>query len=317
MTTASNTDIGHSVHPQSSQVTVPAHGEVDVDVELSVPAATAGDSSAFTDVSGLITFTPAAGNNNGVSLNVPYYFVPQAISRIETRLDGRALRKAGSAAATVTNRGGAIAGAADWYAWGLADKRDHGLHSNDLRAVGVQTFPLDGVLAFAISTNHRWSNAAANEFDIYVDVDGDGTPDYDVVGVDFGAITAGSFDGRMAVAVFPLHAGGGSIQFLADAPKDSSTLVLPVLFSQLCTTGNPCLSSTANPRFNYWVQSFRPDGRHLGHDRRDRRLQPVHPVDQHRHVRRGGPGRQRGRDRLDRRSRMGEDPGAGPDDRQP
>ena len=57
--------------------------------------------------------------------------------------------------------------------------------------------------------------------------------------------------------MFDLRTGAGSIQFLADAPIDSSTIVLPVLVSQLCRSGSPCLSA-ANPRFTYSVVGFGP-----------------------------------------------------------
>ena len=68
-------------------------------------------------------------------------------------------------------------------------------------------------------------NAASNEFDIYVDVnpaanDGD---DYIIIGVDFGAVTAGVFNGRMAAFVFSTHSAGASVNFFATAPTDSST----------------------------------------------------------------------------------------------
>jgi hypothetical protein len=199
-----------------------------------------------------VTFTPTGGANHGVTLRVPYYLVPQATSNISTNVSPGTLGNTGTATATVTNANGAIAGAADWYAWGLTDPND-GLDSNDVRNVGVQAFP--GVLAFAISTQHRWSNAGMDEFDIDVDVNGDGTDDYDVVGADLGALTAGTSSGQMAVAVFDLRTGAGSIQFLADAPDDSSTIVLPVNISQLCGSGSPCLSSS-NPRFTYHAVAF-------------------------------------------------------------
>jgi hypothetical protein len=111
------------------------------------------------------------------------------------------------------------------------------------------------VLAFAINTKTPWANAAQNEYDILLDLDGDSNPDYLVVGADLGLLTAGANNGQMAVAVFDLRTGDGTIEFLADAPFNSSTLVLPVLFSQLCNAGSPCLSSST-PRFTYTAQAF-------------------------------------------------------------
>jgi minor extracellular serine protease Vpr len=252
-----------------SSVTVFGHGgEAIVPVRLSVPAATAGGAvipgtGPFSDVSGEITLTPAAGSNNGVTLRVPYYMVPQAVSDVELHsINSSQLRKTGHTNATVTNSHSVAAtGTADWYAWGIKDKRDHGLKSNDLKAVGAQSFPTapapsgdgTGLLAFAIATNHRWSNAAMDEFDIFVDVNNDGTPDYDVVEADYGALTTGSFNGVAAVAVFDLNEGGGTIHYLADAPTDSSTMVLPVDFAQLTDSTAATSLGSANPRFTYSV----------------------------------------------------------------
>jgi minor extracellular serine protease Vpr len=243
----------HTVTLNKSQVTVPARSEATVRVTLAVPSATAGDSSAFNDVAGQVTFTPVAGANHGVALRVPYYLVPQATSKIETKIDARQLGNTGSAVATVTNKNGAVTGAADWYAWGLSDRRDRGLGSNDVRAIGAQSFP--GLVVFGIGTERRWSNAATNEFDILVDVNLDGVDDYAVVAADVGALTTGSADGRTGAFVFDLRTGAGSIQFLADAPHNSTTMAVPALVSQLCAAGSPCLSA-ANPRFRYHAVSF-------------------------------------------------------------
>jgi minor extracellular serine protease Vpr len=108
----------------------------------------------------------------------------------------------------------------------------------------------------------RWSNAAADEFDIFMDVNGDNDPDYAVVEADFGLVTTGSVDGRAGSFVFNLHTGDGSVEFLADAPMNSTTLVMPAGLDQLCDSGSPCLSPS-NPRFTYWVHAFGegpPDG---------------------------------------------------------
>jgi minor extracellular serine protease Vpr len=247
--------VPHNLALNQSQITVNPGADKNVQVTLTVPASTAGDSSAFNSASGLVRFTPVAGGNNGVRLDVPWLFVPQEVSNINTDIDLGQLRRNGSATARVRNHGPGT-GTADWYAWGLSDSGgDHGVGSADVQNVGVQTFPADGVLAFAINTKTPWANAAQNEYDIMLDLDGDGNPDYLVVGADLGALTAGVNNGTMATAVFNLSTGEGSIEFLADAPFNSSTLVLPVLFSQLCNAGSPCLSSST-PRFTYTAQAF-------------------------------------------------------------
>ena len=51
-----------------------------------------------------------------------------------------------------------IPGAADFYAWGLEGKNDPGKVSNDIRAVGVQSFGfLDVVLAIAFGDGRQLS----------------------------------------------------------------------------------------------------------------------------------------------------------------
>jgi subtilisin family serine protease len=248
----------HTVSLSGSTVTVPAKGTASVNVTLKVPFATAGTATdgTFDDVAGLVTFTSTSGNH-GVDLRVPYYLVPQTVSKVHTSLNADKLAKAGTAIATTSNDG-KVAGDADWYAWGLKDSKDSGLGGDDITAVGVQAVdagPLGRVLQFAIATDNRFSNPSDFEFDIFVDVNGDGVDDYDVVGVNFGLITAGAPDGQFAVAVFDLRTGKGAIRFLGDAPLDGSTVVLPVQASQLCATGSPCLSA-ANPRLTYHAVAF-------------------------------------------------------------
>ncbi|WP_433363413.1 S8 family serine peptidase [Actinoplanes sp. CA-142083] len=241
----------HSVKLSRTKVTVPGRGSVDVAVTLSVPAATAGSSAQFQDVAGLVTLTPSG---KGVALRVPYYLVPQAVSNIDPSVDTSALRRKGTATATVTNRHGVLAGNADWFAWGLSDGRDAANGAADLRAVGATTYDAEAI-GFAISTHNRLSNAARNEFDVYVDVNGDGADDYDVVAVDYGLLTTGDLTGELVTAVFDIRTGDGTLEFFADAPYDSSAIVLPVLVSQLCAEGSPCLSAD-NPRFTYHAESI-------------------------------------------------------------
>jgi subtilisin family serine protease len=250
-TVADTLDSGspHTVSFNNSTVTVPARGERDVVVALSVPVATAGDATAFRDVAGVLSLTPSGGSNSGVALHVPYYLVPQAVSNVQVSgIDSGSLRQ-GSAQAKVTNNHGAAVGFADWFAWGLKDRKQHGLSSDDLLAAGVQSYPSDGLLVFAISTARRWANPSEVEFDVLVDTTGDGTPDYDVVAADFGQLTSGTNNGQDAVAVFNLATGAGDIEFLAGAFTDGTSMELPVLFSQLGLTS----SST---KISYTVNAF-------------------------------------------------------------
>src|SRR5437879_1341964 len=257
----------HTLRFGRTSVRVPAHGETEVRVTLDVPAATAGGSDAFREVAGLVEITPASASDNaGVALRVPYYLVPRALSNVSTSI-GALAGTSPSTIATVTNRRGGIAGDADFYAWGIFDTRSSGADSdgdgndqdqdnpsNDIRAIGVQSFSFPSgtnserqLLVFAVNTYQRWSNASTNEFDIFIDVDGDGIDDYIIVGADDGAVQTGSFNGVMRSFVFSRRSGGFSTVALAEAPTDSSTALLPVLSSQLCRTGQPCLCQSVCP----------------------------------------------------------------------
>src|SRR5581483_6524752 len=256
--------VPHTLTPKDGSVTVPANGSRDVELRLTVPAASAGDSSAFHDAGGVVNLTPVAGANAGVALHVPYYVVPRALSEEDVRAAGGPRLKPSSPSTTVTvlnRRGAAIAGNGDFYAWGIADGRDRGRLSSDVRAVGVQAFqdaggPGDPLIVFGVSTFDRWSTASSDEFDLGVDVDPQNAngDDYVVTGVDFGAVTTGSFTGQYGAFVFSTRSPGASFlpPAFTFAPTDSSTLTLPILADMLCRPGEPCLSAS-NPRFSYHV----------------------------------------------------------------
>src|SRR5262245_36618681 len=253
----------HSIVLGSSSVTIPAGGDTTVNVTLNVPVATVGDSNgaglSFREVAGLITFTPSGGSNNGVTLRVPYYLVPRALSGVNATMATFVRTSSPTTNANLSNPSGPIAGNADFYAWGLNDVKDAGTNPADVRAIGVQSFPFGAnqLLVFAVKQWTRCSKAAANEVEIRVDVnpaanDGD---DYIIVGADQGAVQTGTSNGRMAAFVFSTRSTGATVNFFATAPTDSSTALLPVLSSQLCRAGEPCLSG-ANPRLTYHAVSF-------------------------------------------------------------
>ena len=241
-------------------ITVPAHGTATVPVKLVVPAATAGGSSSFHDVSGLVTLTPDTdADNNNVTLSVPYYLVPQAVSHVTTTVPVAQLVRHGTASATIANPGGIVSGNADWFSWGLSDGRDAGTGPADLHAVGVQTYGA-GAIAFAVNTYHRWSNAASTEYDIQIDVNDDNTPDYDVFEYDLGVLEGQPATGQAVVAVYNYLTHTTSATYYADAPTNSTTMVLPVTLAQLCQGGSPCLTSASPEVIRYSAAAYGAGG---------------------------------------------------------
>jgi minor extracellular serine protease Vpr len=159
------------------------------------------------------------------------------------------------------NNSGIHSGDADVYAWGISDANDVNSFTDDpmdIRAVGVQALPgelagapaSDRLLVFAINGWGRWSNASVNEFDIAINSKGNSNPEFFVVGVDFGAVTTGTFDGRFAS--FTFDAAGNLIDaWVATAPMNGSTVLLPALASEIGL--DPAVNST---KFDYSVAGF-------------------------------------------------------------
>lgn len=258
-----------SVTLSNSSVTVPAGGEATVRVTLDVPAASIPNSDpalvddTYHEVAGFVELM----SDTAVPLRVPYYLVPRSLSDIKTTVSPPLNSDGSTSTATVTNARGVIAGLAQTYAYGLRDASDAVFQPGyqyggfDLRAVGVQSFnaaPLDPgdpglvgqqLIVFAVNNHDRWSSASTNEYDILVDSDGDGEPNYVVIGVDLGLVLAGQFSGEMGSFVFDLETEEMSIFFLGVAPTDSSTILLPVLSSQIGV-------SSENPSFTYQATSY-------------------------------------------------------------
>jgi minor extracellular serine protease Vpr len=250
--------VPHTVHLSSSTVSVRGHDENVLHMTLEVPAGTAGathDASgnvAFEDASGAITLTPESSSNNGVSLNLPYYLVTRARSTVDADLrDGK------NPSIRLSNRNGVIAGNGDFYAWGLKNPKTGTIAAAfEPRAVGVQTNPIsptDSILVFAVNTYGRFSNPASGEYDIYIDVDGDGVYDFILFSADIGAVEAGSASGQIGTFLLNLKTGAEFAEFNADAPTDGSTVLMPVFASDLGV-------SPTNPRFTYTMNAFDDTG---------------------------------------------------------
>jgi subtilisin family serine protease len=227
-------------------VTVPPGGQAQVAVTLALGAPAvaslpdpAGPGSQVPAVAGAVTAVPTSAGPGVYPLRVPFLLVPRGlsgiapVSRVDEVRGGRAITTLALA------NDGIHAGGADVFAWGLSDPADTPAGA-DVRAVGVASVPgtalggaaSDRGLLFAVSLNDRVSNAAELTVEIPVDTNGDGVPDFRVVGADSGLVLNGAPSGTFGA--FTFAADGRLIDaHPADAPYDGSVMILPALASSL------------------------------------------------------------------------------------
>jgi len=262
-----------SVSPAS--VTVPAHDSATVNATASLSAAQLAAQpttsvllggapwGGVNSFRGAVVATPTTSPAGVYSLRVPFMAVPRALSNVVAGAHTAYTTANGISKASIPlTNSGVHTGYADVYAWGLSDPQDLGTSStatNDIRAVGLQVVPTEVVtggpadpsdrgLIFAVNTWGQWSTAASNEFDIAIYGANKHKPDFIVVGVDYGAVTTGAFDGRMASFVFDKN-NNLVDAWVADGPANGSTVLLPLLASDIGQT-------TKNTRFTYGITGF-------------------------------------------------------------
>src|SRR5882762_7796685 len=256
----------HSVTVSPSTVTLRRGQSAEVRVRLHVPAATAGSASgasgpagfgAFRQASGLVTFSPTtADGNGGASLAVPYFLVARARSEVEAKFaSGHFGPASPSTTAEVRNHSSAMTGTADFYAWGLRGKNRKAATAG-LRAVGVQSLNAQDVglpasvgkiLVFAVNVFHPWTTPVLNEYDILLDVNGDGK-------FDFAVVSVGLASGRVRVNIFDLSKSPAvqvrqTVVFAATAPANESTILMPIVAADVGV-------KASSPRFAYAAQGF-------------------------------------------------------------
>lgn len=266
--------LGAVVTITPASITVPAGGSATVNVTMSLnaaavaalPGASASIFGALVhSVRGAIVATPTSAGAGVYTLRTAYMLVPRGLSSVAAGSKSAYARSGSTLSATIPlTNSGIHAGAADVYAWGIEDANDVSGYADDpmdIRAAGVQVLPSgallgeddddpnDRALVFAVNGWGRWSNASVNEFDIAIDLQNNGKPDYFVVGVDLGAVTTGAFDGRFVSLIFDA-AGTLLNAWVADAPMNGSTVLLPTLASDIG------LTTTGQANFRYTVTGF-------------------------------------------------------------
>src|SRR6266849_1877044 len=256
----------HSVSVSPSTLTLKRGESAEVKVRLNVPAATSGSAvgnpasgtGGLRQVSGLVTLTPTtASGNGGASLSLPYFLIARARSEVQARFASDNFGPASpNGAAEVRNGSPAVTGTADFYAWGLRGKNKKASTAG-LRAVGVQSFDVPNsalnlpgtgttkLLVFAVNVFNPWTTPVLNEYDILLDVNGNGT-------FDFAVASVGLTSGRVRVNIFditknPAVQVAQTVVFAATAPTNESTILMPIVAKDAGVT-------SANPRFAYGAQ---------------------------------------------------------------
>ena len=250
--------VPHTAKLSSSSVSVHGHDETRLRMTLDVPAGSAGATHdalgnvLFSDASGVVTLAPESSTNNGVSLHLPYYLVTHARSTVDANL-----REGKNPSIRLTNKTGVITGFADFYAWGLKNPKSGGVEAGiEPRAIGVQSnlTGTDSILVFAINTHERFSSIDSAEYDVLIDTNGDGVPDYVLYTADLGVATGtGEANGQTVAILLNLSTHAAFIESNVDAPTDGSTALLVMLASDMGVT-------PANPRFTYSVNAFDRNG---------------------------------------------------------
>jgi minor extracellular serine protease Vpr len=269
-TTFVGSTLGADVSFSTNPVTVPAGGSETVQVTVALTAAEVAalpgaSLSVFGSlaqiVQGAVVATPTTSGPGVYPLRTSLVVVPRGLSNVAAGAKTPYTRSGSVLSATVPlSNSGSHAGTADVYAWGIQDSNDIAGPADDpmdIRAAGVQVLPgealggdaSDRTLVFAVNGYGRWSNPSVNEIDVAIDLQNDGRAEFFVIGVDFGAVTAGVFSGQFASVI--LDADGNVINaWVADAPMNGSTVLLPTLASDIG------LVSTGQANFSYSVAGF-------------------------------------------------------------
>jgi minor extracellular serine protease Vpr len=244
----------HTPSVASSSLGLAAGGNGTVHLNLAVPAATVGNYSAFREAAGLVQLTPTSTDNAGVSLTIPYYLVPRARSLVTSTIGSNfGPYENTSTNAQIANTS-SVSGTADLYAWGLSGQNS-AAGEVGLRAVGAQSVDTSSgkVLVFAVNTFAPWAYGGVDEFDILIDVNGDGIPDYDLFSYDFGVVSGAGANGQVVTFLENLATRRTISEFVATAPYNGSTILMPVKAADMGIT-------SSNPRISYSAQSFAYNG---------------------------------------------------------
>jgi subtilisin family serine protease len=252
------------------QTTVPAHGYKDLNVRLIIdpqklphwtefgPAIT-GNGAAFNrpEYDGYLTLTAGAEK-----ISVPWHVLPRRAAATESQW----VDKRGSTLALYLNNAGYEDGLYDLFSLlGTSPKLPASVlpgpgdnfSVTDLRAAGARFLSEDvcgevgGCVEFAISTYARRSHPAYPAgFEVDIDTNGDGVPDYFVYTDELGGL---GVSGQVAVYVQKVGSTTANPFFYADADLNSGNMIMTVPLAELGLTSGKTMNFDVLVYDNYFT----------------------------------------------------------------
>jgi minor extracellular serine protease Vpr len=123
----------------------------------------------------------------------------------------------------------------------------------DMRAVGVRYTPAEGALEFAINAFRRRAHPAyPGGYEVDIDVNNDGVPDFAVYNQEQGGFAA---TGVSLVYVANLATGASTAYYYLDADLNSANIVMPLPLAALGVTADTPLKFSAFAYDNYFTGS--------------------------------------------------------------
>lgn len=216
------------------------------------------------EYAGYLTFTSGAE-----SVHIPWHILPHQAANVKPTATSLTLN-GNPGTLSLTNTPGAVGGLVDVFSLtgtGVqfppsvlpAPGSDYAVIN--LQAAGVRLICLDQACStfgvqFAINTFGQRSHPdVPAEFDVFIDVNGDGNPDLDVFNADIGYLTSGTFSGQNGVFIADLAAGTAAGPFFYTiADLDSANAILTVPLGAMVTAGG--LQMTTSAPFTFDVAAF-------------------------------------------------------------
>ena len=216
---------------------------------------------------GFVTLTDT---NSGAVLRVPFMIIPLARSAASVDFSSFANVIYSKSSTLKVNNYGISGTSVDVYQLGVWDQNENLIPKQpgyprqpdnwfDIEYTGAHEYPFgtDTVLEFATLTYGNRNIANRMTTEVYIDVNGDGVPDYVILTMDYGYIQGNQYpDGRMVTFLYEYTTGLGFYEFFTGNDPNTAVQTVPILVGDLNYLGSELGApqiSTTNPTIRYFV----------------------------------------------------------------